>query len=265
MSSEATRDQRPATPLLVGSRRVFDLALSGMVFSRRGLLAGCLVGLPLILAVSFRWFDPSGTTWGAGELYRWIVASYLVGNVLPLVALFYASGIVGDEVEGRTLVYLLTRPVSRTSILLGRLAAFVVAGLALTAPVLLLSLLLLFETAPGAVGLPLLARDMAVAALTLVVYGALFTLLGVALRRPMLPGVLFLYGWELLSHAPGYVPRVTLAAHLRALMPPGPAGTSSLSGLVTPGSIPTPQALVTLLVLTAAVIVFNGREYVPEP
>ena len=40
-------------------------------------------------------------------------------------------------------------------------------------------------------------------ALGLVVYGAFFTLLGVVLRRPVIPGLLFLFVWELVANLPG--------------------------------------------------------------
>ena len=59
--------------------------------------------------------------------------------------------------------------------------------------------------------------------LTLVAYGALFGLLGVLLKRPVIPGLLFLYGWELLANVPGYMPRFTLTAWLRSLVPYRPA------------------------------------------
>ena len=59
--------------------------------------------------------------------------------------------------------------------------------------------------------------------LTLVAYGALFTLLGVLLRRPVIPGLLFLFVWELLANLPGYLPRFTLTAWLRSLVPHRPA------------------------------------------
>ena len=47
------------------------------------------------------------------DLYGVIVAVYYVRNVLPLAALFYATSLVADEVEGKTLTYLLTRPLTR--------------------------------------------------------------------------------------------------------------------------------------------------------
>ena len=44
------------------------------------------------------------------DLYGVVIAFYYVRNVLPLAALFYATALIADEVEGKTLTYLLTRP-----------------------------------------------------------------------------------------------------------------------------------------------------------
>jgi len=58
-------------------------------------------------------------------------------------------------------------------------------------------------------------RDRAI--LALLAYGALFTLLGVLLKRPMIPGLLFVFVWEMVANLPGYLPRFTLTAYLRSL------------------------------------------------
>ena len=60
--------------------------------------------------------------------------------------------------------------------------------------------------------MPDLFRDLGVVLLTFLAYGALFALMGVLLRRPVIPGLLFLFGWELLANLPGYLPRLTLTA-----------------------------------------------------
>ncbi|HSB61843.1 MAG TPA: ABC transporter permease, partial [Vicinamibacteria bacterium] len=203
-------------------------------------------------------------------LYALIVAYYLVRNVLPLVALFYATSLVADEVEGRTLTYLLTRPLPRPAILAGKFAAYVTTTLALTLPSLVVTFLLL-ATARGLTGagaaVPELFRDMGVVVLTLVAYGALFTLLGVLLRRPVIPGLLFLFLWELLANLPGYLPRFTLSAWLRSLLHHRPAG-EGFGGLFAQ-VLPAGEALIVLTGATAAFLalsfwIFARREYVME-
>jgi ABC-2 type transport system permease protein len=259
-------------PVLAAARAVFDFTLEGMVWTRRSLLMALLLGLPVVFAVLFRAFlaakmPPRITGF---DLYAVVVAIYYVRNVLPLAALFYATSLVADEVEGKTLTFLLTRPVTRPSVLLGKFLAYVATTLALALPATVVTFFLLV-TVRGFSGVgpavPDLLRDLGAMSLTLVVYGAFFTLLGVLLRRPMIPGLLFLFVWELLANLPGYLPRLTLSAWARSLIRhrPPEEGFSGLFAQVLPWDL-------SLLVLSGATVVFlglafwifAGREYVME-
>jgi ABC-2 type transport system permease protein len=204
------------------------------------------------------------------DLYGVIVAVYYVRNVLPLAALFYATSLIADEVEGRTITYLFTRPVRRESILTGKLAAYLVTTLTLVLPSTVVTFLLL-ATAGGLSGVgsavPDLFRDMGVIALTLFAYGALFTLAGVLLRRPVIPGLLFLFVWELVANLPGYLPRLTLTAWLRSLLHHRPAqeGLGELFGQALPEGLSLAVlAGMILAFLGLALWIFSQREYVLE-
>jgi len=110
-------------------------------------------------------------------------------------------------------------------------------------------------------------RDLGVMALTLLVYGALFALLGVLLRRPLIPGLIFLYAWELLVYAPGTLPRLTLTAWFRSLLPyriPSEGLQAVLASDFHTGESLLVVAGVTLVALGTAVAVFTSREYVME-
>src|SRR4029450_4622958 len=109
---------------------------------------------------------------------------------------------------------LLTRPVERRAILCGKFAAYLVTALCLALPATVATFFVL-ATSRGvtlSAAVPDLFRDLGVLALTLLVYGAFFTLLGVVLRRPLIPALLFLYGWELVALLPGYMPRLNITA-----------------------------------------------------
>ncbi len=62
------------------------------------------------------------------------------------------------------------------------------------------------------------------------------------LKRPVIPGLMFLYGWELLANLPGYLPRLTLTAWLRSLVTHRPAqeGLAGLFQQVLPAARPCP-------------------------
>jgi ABC-type transport system involved in multi-copper enzyme maturation permease subunit len=252
---------------------VFDLSLEGMIWSRRSLLMALLVGLPVLLAVVYRVVlaaDIPSRGVPPLDLYALVVAVYWIRNVLPLMALFHATSLIADEVEGRTLTYLLTRPLTRPAIFAGKFAAYLATSLGIALPSVVLTFFLLVTARDwSGVGasVPDLFRDLGVMTLTLLAYGALFSLLGVLLRRPVIPGLLFLFGWELMANLPGYLPRLTLTAYLRSLIHHRPAqeGLSGLFGQVLPTGLSLAVLLLsTALFLAAAAWLFSQREYVLE-
>jgi ABC-2 type transport system permease protein len=267
------RDETRPLPFIAAVRAIFDLTLEGMIWSRRTLLMAVFLGVPVVFALVFRAFlaahmPPRLTGF---DLYAVIVAVYYVRNVLPLAALFYATSLVADEVEGKTLTYLLTRPLTRPAILLGKFLAYVVTTLTLALPATVVTFFLLVTTGGfSGVGaaVPDLLRDLGAMSLTLVVYGAFFTLLGVLLRRPMIPGLLFLFGWEFLANLPGYLPRLTLSAWVRSLIRHRPP-EEGLSAFFAQAILPWDLSLLVLLAaslvfLGLAFWIFAGREYVME-
>jgi ABC-2 type transport system permease protein len=254
------------------ARAVFDLTLESMMWSKRSLAMAVLLGLPVLFGLVYRGvlvarLPPRVTGF---DLYGVIVAIYYVRNVLPLAALFYATALIADEVDGKTLTYLITRPVRRASILAGKYAAYLATTVSLALPPAVIAFFLL-TTARGLSGVggavPDLFRDLGVMVLTLVAYGTLFTLLGVLLRRPVIPGLLFLFVWELVANLPGYMPRLTLTAWLRSLIRHRPA-EEGLAGIFGQ-ALPVDLSLLVLGLASAAFLalatwIFSRREYVME-
>lgn len=110
--------------------------------------------------------------------------------VIPVVALVFGGAAVGDLREDKTLVYLWLRPMDRWPIVLG---AFL-ASVTLTAPITLVPVVgaaVLAGAGGGLVGATLIAGLVAVVA-----YCAVFTLLGVALRRFIVWGLAYILIWE---------------------------------------------------------------------
>lgn len=269
-----SRDTSRPLSLASGARAILDLSLEGMVWTRRSVLMAVLLGLPALFALLYRITLAAKlpASMSPLDLYGSIVALYYVRNVVPLAALFYATALVADEVEEKTITYLFTRPITRASILVGKFAAYVAATLSLALPALVASFLLL-TTARGVEGLRAalghLPRDLAAMTLGFLAYGALFALLGVSLRRPVIPGLLFVFVWELLVNLPGYLPRFTLTAWLRSLVSQRPPEEGLLAQLFTPPVLPAATSLAVLITITLACLalaaaVFARREYVLE-
>jgi ABC-2 type transport system permease protein len=104
------------------------------------------------------------------------------------------------------------------------------------------------------------------------VYGAVFAFIGAAFRRPLLVGLVFIFGWEQAALAfPGYMRQLTVAYYLQALVPhamPADGVVSALQGFFRD----SPGVAVSLLALTVIGAVFlalatwavERREYVLE-
>jgi ABC-2 type transport system permease protein len=269
-----SRDLERPLPFARAAGAVFALGLEGSVWTRRTVVMAVLLGLPALFAVLYRLTlaarMPASVS--PGDLYGSIVALYYVRNAVPLAALFYATALIADEIEQKTITHLFTRPITRLAILSGKFAAYVATTLSLALPTLTICFLLL-ASARGLTGLGdalvHLPRDLGVVTLGFLSYGAFFTFLGVALRRPVLPGLLFLFLWELLVNMPGDLPRLTITAWLRSLLLHRPAEEGLLARFFMPVTLPAGESLGVLLVFTAAcltlaAVVFGRRDYVLE-
>jgi ABC-2 type transport system permease protein len=120
------------------------------------------------------------------------VSSVLVFHILALASAIFTTAIVSQEVEGRTIVYLLTRPVPRWQLLIVRFAASVIV-------VACLGFVMIYWTSLGAFGLksnPLLFNDLKAVALGALGYGGLFLLVSLVVNRAMIYCLLFSFGWE---------------------------------------------------------------------
>ncbi len=63
-------------------------------------------------------------------------------------------------------------------------------------------------------------KDLILLALGLSVYGAVFAFIGARFKRPLLVGLIFVFGWEQAALAfPGYLKKLTVAYYLQALVP----------------------------------------------
>lgn len=83
-----------------------------------------LLGLvPVILAVVVR-VVLHGRTGDMAAVFTEILMVFFLQFYIIILALFYGTSIVAEEVEGRTLSYLITRPVPKPAIVLGKYAAY---------------------------------------------------------------------------------------------------------------------------------------------
>jgi ABC-2 type transport system permease protein len=268
-----------AASFLPATWRVFDLSLGLMLWSRRTIFMVLVVAGPVALACLMRALTAIGLGSGPGRgpsdamvfgLMMWL---FYLRFIVPALAVFYGTALIADEVDDKTITYLFTRPVRRGAILLGKYLAYLVCTVLMVLPSLTLVFFLVIGRRDGSVAetFPVFAADLAVVAVGLATYGAVFAFIGAALPRPLLFGLFFVFGWEpTVLLLPGYLKRATIVYYLQAFvpnpLPPGPAGIFQGTVSEGPGRPIAAAALVLLLaaLLVLAVRSVERREYVLE-
>jgi ABC-type Na+ efflux pump permease subunit len=222
--------------------RVFDLSIGEMLWSRRTIFMALVVGGPVVLALVFRLlsiFGGSNITVNAARLggeaifgaMFWLL--YL-RFVIPVLGAFYGTALIADEVEDKTLTYLFTRPIPRGAVLLGKYLAYLCCTGLVVLPSVMLVFFLVVPLAGGSVGraFPLLVIDLGLLAIGLAAYGAVFAFIGTWVKRPLVVGLVFAFGWEQTALiVPGYLRRGTVAYYLQALAPHAMPEDTALNAL----------------------------------
>jgi ABC-2 type transport system permease protein len=186
------------------------------------------VGGPVVLALAVRLLAASdaallqvnGERVGGAAVFGMMMWVLYLRFIIPVLGVFYGTALVADEVEDKTITYLFTRPVPRGALLVGKYLAYMVCTTLVVLPAVMIVYFLLVPLADVGASFSLLLLDLGILALGLAAYGALFALMGTLLKRPLLVGLIFAFGWEpIVLLMPGYLKRLTLAYYLQGLVP----------------------------------------------
>ncbi len=263
------------------SLRVFDLSLGDMIWSRRTIFMLLVVGLPVLMAVVVRLIHALGAAPMSIErteitgpmMFGFMIWMFFVRFCVPILAVFYGTSLIADEVDDKTITYLFTRPIPRGAVLVGKYLAYLVCTVSVVLPAVVLVWLFVLPIG-GSLGAGFvdLVTDLGVLALGLAVYGAFFALIGAVLKRPLLFGLAFVLGWEQVVLAiPGYLKRFSVAYYVQGLVPhtmPNDSAVSLIQGMMR--EIPSlPESLLWMGLIEAVCLWLAARtvarrEYVLE-
>src|SRR2546430_13904936 len=216
------------TGLLTSAARVFDLSLGQMLWSRRSVFLGLVVGGPVVLAVALRlaeaWglmFAPNRPRPAGAMIYGMMIWLLYVRFLVPVLGVFYGTSLIADEVDDKTITYLFTRPISRGAVLVGKFFAYLGCTVFVVLPSVVIVYLLIVPMRGSLGGSFIdLVKDLVLLGIGLAVYGAVFAYVGAQFNRPLLIGLIFIFGWDEGALAfPGDLKRVTVAYYLQALVP----------------------------------------------
>lgn len=212
--------------------------------------------------------------WRTIPFTKAVILNLYLSFILPILCLCFSTQSIGGEWEDRSLVWLLTRPLPRPLIYLGKFVAAIPWVFALT-----LGGFFLLGVLGGRGGLRAVEYFWPAVALGTVAYMSLFQLLGAAFRRSTIIGVVYAFVLEtLVGNMPGLVKRASIAFYARCVVFEiaaenglNQAGAGSSTGIVpdkTAFFLPvegstavTLLVAITLVFLVLGTIVFSRREY----
>jgi ABC-2 type transport system permease protein len=273
---------RPQPTVSASAMRVFDLSLGLMLWSRRSVFLGILLGGPVLLALAFRTVDAlvrsgfpvNGAKVGGPALFGMAIWVLYLRFIVPVLGVFYGTSLIADEIDDKTITYLFTRPIPRSAVLLGKYLAYLACTVLLVLPSVMIVFFLVVPTGGGSIAaaFPLLVADLGMLAVGLAAYGAVFAFVGTRLNRPLVIGLVFAFGWEpTVLLFPGYLKRFTVAYYLQALVRHEMPQDSAVSMLMQVfREVPTVAtslvslAVIVLVTLWAAGKAVETREYVLE-
>jgi len=220
---------RKSPGYLSSALRVFDLSISEMLWSRRTIFMGLVVGAPVAISLLLRLLDAlgapvfkfNGSMMTGPAIFGLMIWVFYLRFTIPVLGVFYGTSLIADEVEDKTITYLFTRPIRKGAVLVGKFFAYMACTIFVVLPSVVIVYLAIVPMRGSLGGSFIdLIKDLVLLAIGLAAYGSVFAFIGARFRRPLLVGLIFIFGWEQVALAfPGYLKKFTVAYYLQALVP----------------------------------------------
>lgn len=249
----ATRARRGGSPLEV--LPIFALTLRQFIGGKGIRVVLLFTLLPALFALIYA-LETQGVT--AREFVDDLFAEFIAPTILPIATLVLATNAIGNEIEDRTMAYLVLKPLSRTRIILEKYAAVVVATTLLLWEGILLTYLIAARGDAGGQLDQLLAM-FAGGLFGVLGYGAFFLLISLVVPRALLSGILYSLLWE--TTFARFIPGVRLIS-VRHFVLSIYGRLLDTDAFLIPNAIQLGPAIITILalvVLALAAAVFRLR------
>ena len=243
---------------------ILGLEIKKNFFSRRALLLYPIAALPLFLMTVLALFTPDTDEMRNFGMLSQVYAGVYGGLILRTLVFFgcawVAMNLFRGEIVDRSLHYYFLAPVRREVLVVGKYLSGLIATIVLfsitTAGSMLIFYFGIFPSESKAyflngAGASQLLAYLGVTILACIGYGAVFLIVGLFFRNPIIPGLL-LYGWEWINFLlPPVLKKLSVIHYLQSLVPV-PMSDGPLAVLVepTPAWISVPS----LLLFTAVVL-----------
>lgn len=248
---------------------VMRLEIRKNFFSRRALLLYLIAALPIGLLSLFAVFrmpeDDAGSFSELSVVYAAIYGGLILRTLVFFGCAWVFMNLFRGEVVDRSLHYYFLTAVRREFLVIGKYLSGLVATVTLFSITTVGSMLILYFSlypseserffSDGA-GFNHLLAYLGVTILACIGYGAVFLLVGLFFRNPIIPALL-LYGWEWINFLlPPFLKKISVIHYLQSLVPvPMSEGPFAVLVEPTPAWISVPS----LLVFTGVVLFLASR------
>ncbi|MFF4870446.1 ABC transporter permease [Streptomyces sp. NPDC003444] len=224
---------------------VARLTYRALLGRRRALILFLLPAMLLVISAAVRMFNGADDQVAAD-----VLGGFALATMVPLIGVIAGTGAIGPEIDDGSIVYLLSKPVKRPTIIFTKLIVAIAVTMVFSAvPTLIAGFILNGNGQQVAVAYTVAALVASIA------YSALFLLLGTVSRHAVVIGLVYALVWEALFGSLIAGAR-TLSVQQWAL---ALAEKVTGDGLVT-SEVGLPTAVVLLVVVTVAATWFAGQK-----
>ncbi|MGW7523551.1 ABC transporter permease subunit [Streptomyces sp. NPDC054783] len=174
---------------------VARLTYRALLGRRRALILGALPLLLIIISVAVR-----GLTGADDQTASDVLGGFAIATMVPIIGVIAGTGAIGPEIDDGSVVYLLSKPLKRPTIICTKLIVAIAVTMVFSAvPTLIAGLIL------NGNGQQVAVAYMIAALVSSIAYSALFLLLGTVSRHAVVFGLVYALVWEALfgSLVPG--------------------------------------------------------------
>lgn len=254
---------------LAAFKEIFSFFLKRGFKARRTRLFFIISLIPvliLLIAKVIEIVNP-GAGVSAADIISKILLIIYIQLLLPILALFFGTSIVTEEIENKTLAFLTTSPVPKAAIVLGKYVSYFLVSLVIIDVALLLSFIIInINHFNDLIYYREFLTFFYVGILALSSYMAFFLFLGTWLKKSLILGLMFIFGWESIVHyLPGVTQKFTLIHYIKSLLPVTSESVKFLIFKLEPSTVFESIVVlsgITLVSLVAAAFIFKHKEYI---
>jgi ABC-type transport system involved in multi-copper enzyme maturation permease subunit len=256
------------------AKSIAFVTLDTLFWSKKTIFVALISLLVLGLAVlarvilNYHWVNAPFTP---AQVFGTLMSTAVIHFLVVFVTLFYGTALISEEVEGKTITYLFTRPIPKAVVMLGKYLALLWVSVMLVVPTIVLSYSILYfgsDMRPFLTDMRLLGKDMGIVFLALLAYGSLFSLIGAWFKHSILAGLIYAFGWEgIVSYLPGFTRKLTITHYIQSIFPHQDTA-SAIAMLIGKRTEPMESAVTLILMaaffLATACLMVREKEYVLE-